>query len=95
MLSQFAEYKKQLKKCSLTWEMANDFDYILNNAWCTYSFSKARKKFNEIRKDIPEPYHFKISIEMDHVELGHRINQARLALKDEMSKYIDYLLNEL
>lgn len=94
-MSQFGNYEEQFKNCSAAYKTANDFDYILNNAWCTYSFSKARTRWNEIGSSVPEPFQFKIGIEMSHVELGHGINQARLALKDEMEKYIDYLLNKV
>ena len=42
---------------------------------------------------IPEPYRFKINIEISHVELRHGIDQARLAVKSEMEKYIEYLIS--
>ena len=91
-MNQFNNYKEQLKKCSETWSIANDFDYILNNIWCTYSFEKGEKKWREIKSKIPEQFRLNIDIEMGHVMLGHGIHQARQAVKSEMEKYIDYLL---
>jgi len=92
-MNQFSNYNEQLKKCSRAWQIANEFDFILNNIWCTYSFEKGNKKWREIGKDIPSPFYEKICIEMGHVELGHGREQALMAVKSEMSKYIDFLLN--
>lgn len=91
-MNQFKQYERQLKKCSRVWEVANDFDYILNNIWCTYSFEKGRDRWKEIRSNIPDPYKFRIDIEIDHVWLGHGISQARLAVKHRMEEYLIYLL---
>jgi hypothetical protein len=91
-MNQFKSYETQLKNCSKSWIIANDFDFILNNIWCTYSFEKGKNKWLGIKSMIPEPYKSKIDTEIYHVEAGHGINQARLAVKDEMQKYIDYLV---
>jgi len=91
-LNQFSNYKSQLKSMSNVYSIAQDFDYILNNIFCTYSFHKGKTKWREIQLQIPEPYRFRISIEIDHVESGHGIDQARLAVKSEMEKYIEYLI---
>ncbi len=93
-MNQFDKYKEQLKNTSEVWKLANDFDYILNNIWCTYSFEKGNKRWKEISLQIPETYRFKINVEMNHVWLGHGVNQARLAVKDEMEKYLDYLISK-
>lgn len=94
-MNQFNSYEEQLKKCSEAYRIANDFDYILNNIWCTYSYEKGKQRWREIKSQIPEPFKFKIDIEMNHVWLGHGIEQARKAVKSEMNNYIDYLLNDL
>jgi hypothetical protein len=90
-MNQFSKYKNQLNNISETWTIANDFDYILNNIWCTYSFEKGYSRWRKIGSQIPEPYRSKIGIEINHVRLGHGIDQARLAVKNEMEKYIDTL----
>jgi enoyl-[acyl-carrier-protein] reductase (NADH) len=94
-MNQFGNYEPQLKKCSEAWKIANDFDYILNNIWCTYSFEKGKTRWKEIKSQIPESYRFRIDIEIDHVWLGHGIDQARMTVKDEMEKYLDYLNSEI
>lgn len=72
--------------------MAEDFDYILNNIWSTYSQEKGRKRWNEICKQIPNEFSRKIFIEIGHVELGHGREQALMAVKSEMIGYLEYLL---
>ena len=94
-MNQFNDYEEQLKKCSKAWSIANDFDYILNNIWCTYSFEKGRKRWRQIKTQIPEPFRLSIDIEMGHVWCGHGIEQARQAVKSEMEKYIEHLLETL
>jgi hypothetical protein len=42
-MNQFKQYEKELKQYSKAWNIANDFDYILNNIWCTRNFYKAKK----------------------------------------------------
>jgi len=94
-LNQFQNYKSQLTsihKSSNLYSTALSFNYILNNIFCTYSFHKGKTKWREIQLQIPEPYKFKINIEISHVELRHGIDQARLAVKSEMEKYIEYLI---
>lgn len=89
---QFKDYI--FSKHSLAFKIANDFDYILNNIWCIYSFDKGKKKWREIASEIPEPYRQNIFIEICHVELGHGIDQARMAVKSEMEKCLDYLIGK-
>jgi len=91
-LNQFSNYSSQLKSISNLYSIAQDFDYILNNIFCTYSFPKGKTKWREISLTIPEPFRRKIYTEIYHVELGHGIDQARLAVKDEMEKYMKYLI---
>jgi hypothetical protein len=86
--------EEKLKKISEVWITANNFDYILNNIWSIYSFTKGKSKWLEIKSNISEPFRTKISIEIGHVEIGHGIIQSRLAVKDEMEKYIQYLINK-
>ncbi|HBY20962.1 MAG TPA: hypothetical protein DEG71_08130 [Clostridiales bacterium] len=89
-LNQFKNYKSQLKSISNLHKIANDFDYILNNIFCTYSFNKGKTKWREISSTIPKPFRQNnISLEIYHVESGHGIDQARLAVKSEMEKYIE------
>jgi len=47
-LNQFSNYKSQLKSISNVYSIAQDFDYILNNIFCTYSFSKGKTKWKSI-----------------------------------------------
>jgi hypothetical protein len=68
-----------------------DLSSILNNIWCTYSFEKGYKQWKEIGHSIPEPFRSAIRIELGHVAMGHGIIQARLSVRDEMQKYIDFL----
>lgn len=73
-------------------DIAEDFDYILNNIWSTYSQEKGRKRWNEICKQIPNVFSRKIFIEIEHVQLGHGREQALMAVKSEMVKYLKYLI---
>jgi len=91
-LNQFSNYKSQLKSISNIYSIANDFDQILNNIFCTYSFPKGKTKWREISSQIPKPFRQNISLEIYHVESGHGIDQARLAVKSEMEKYIEWLI---
>jgi len=92
-LNQFSNYKSQLKSISNVYSTALSFNYILNNIFCTYSFPKGKSKWREISSTIPEPFRRKIYTEISHVELGHGIDQARLAVKSEMEKYVEYMIN--
>jgi len=91
-LNQFSNYKSQLKSISNLFSIAQDFDYILNNIFCTHSFHKGKTKWREISSTIPESFRRKIYTEISHIELGHGIDQVRLAVKSEMEKYIEYLI---
>ena len=92
-LNHFYSYKSQLKSLSNVYFIAQDFDYILNNIFCTYSFNKGKTKWREINSTIPNQFRQNISLEIYHVESGHGIDQARLAVKSEMEKYIEYLIS--
>ena len=92
-LNQFTKYKSQLKSISNVYSIAINFNYILNNIFCTYSFPKGKTKWREISSQIPNPFRQNISLEIYHVESGHGIDQARLAVKSEMEKYLDYLIS--
>jgi len=70
-----------------------ELDNILDDIWCTYSFEKGTKKWREFAKNIPSEFENRISTEIGHVYCGHGIIQARLAVKSEMSAYIEYLIN--
>ena len=93
-MNQFKKYEEQLKDISEAWKIANDFDYILNNIWCVRSFHKGKGRWMDIIKIIPQPFKTSINVEMEHVYLGHGIEQARAAVKSEMNKYIEYLLEK-
>ncbi|GEM_PF-3200674 len=93
-MNQFKDYEEKLKKVSEAWETANHFDYILNNIWSTHSFAKGRRRWLQIRSNVEEPYKTKINTEISHVEIGHGIIQSRLAVKDEMNRYIEFLIGK-
>jgi len=88
-LNQFSNYKSQLKTTSNVYSIAQSFNFILNNIFCTYLFAKGKTKWREISSTIPNPFRQNISLEIYHVESGHGIDQARLAVKSEMEKYIE------
>jgi len=91
-LNQFSNYKSQLKSTPNLYIIVSDLSQILNNIFCTYSFPKGKTKWREISSTIPNPFRQNISIEIYHVESGHGIDQARLAVKSEMEKYIEWLI---
>jgi len=91
-LNQFSNYKSQLKSILNIYSIATSLNQILNNIFCTYSFPKGKTKWREISSTIPNPFRQNISLEIYHVELGHGIDQARLAVKSEMERYIEYLI---
>jgi len=103
-INQFAKYEYQLKSIpnksksnkatiSNITNTLNDFNQILNNIFCTYSFPKGKTKWREISSTIPNQFRQNpISLEIYHVESGHEIDQARLAVKNEMEKYIEWLV---
>ena len=74
--------------------MINDFDYILDNIWCKYSYRKAIGQWDKIVFNIHNEYAKKILIEIQHVLIGYGVEQDKLAVKDEMEKYIEYLLDK-
>ncbi len=94
-LKQFEKYKNQLRNISEVYKIAFEFDKILNDIWCVYSFNKGHSRWRMISRNIEEPYRSQIDIEIGHVKLGHGINQARAAVKDEMEKYIDFSIRRM
>ena len=92
-LNQFYKYKSQIKFIPNIYPLAQSLNQILNNIFCTYSFPKGKTKWRKINSTIPNPFRQKISIEIYHVESGHGIDQARLAVKSEMEEYIEYLIS--
>jgi len=74
--------------------MALEFDAILDNIWCTFTFERGLSRWTRVMKDVEQPYARNISIEIGHVDIGHGIANARLAVKDEMEKYLLYLINK-
>ena len=92
-LNQFSNYKSQLKSISNLYSTALSFNYIINNIFCTYSFHKGKTKYKQISSTIPNQFRQNISLEIYHVESVHGIDQARLAVKSEMEKYIEYLIS--
>jgi uncharacterized protein YdcH (DUF465 family) len=67
------------------------FDEILNDVWCTYSLKNGYKRWREVKSKIEQPLRNIIETEIQHILLGHGIEQARLAAKDEMYKYLKHL----
>lgn len=66
-------------------EMLNRF---INKAWCTYSEQTAREILRDVSPYIPKEYLIPIQAEWGHVQMGHGIEQARRALKDEVNNFI-------
>ena len=91
-MNQFSEYK--FKRNTFSHEMASYFDFILNNIWSTYSFEKGKSMWRSVESLIDSPYRDKILIEINHVELGHGREQSLMAVKSEMKKYLEYLLQK-
>jgi len=92
-LNQFYKYKSQIKFIPNIYPIAQSLNQILNNIFCTYSFPKGKTKYKQISSTIPNPFRQNISLEIYHVESGHGIYQARLAVKSEMEKYIEWLIS--
>lgn len=74
-------------------ELIKLLDRFVNKAWCTYSEQTARSLWKQIAPYIPVPYQHNIQIEWEHVKLGHGIEQARMALKEEVDKFISEKLS--
>jgi hypothetical protein len=72
--------------------LAHEFNIILNDIWCTRSFNRGRKRWKDVSKNIPSPYNFRINKEIEHVYLGHGIEQARMAVKSEMEKLLIFAI---
>jgi hypothetical protein len=86
------KYQEHIKKNDELKKIVNDFDYILNNMWCTHSFEKGMSRWKIVGKKINNPYYQKIQIEVGHVELSHGREQSLMALKAEITNYIESLL---
>lgn len=71
---------------------AEDFDYILNNLWSTRSEEKGISHWRKICSGIPSPFHGQIHTEIGHVRSGHGREQALMATKSEMVKYLEHLI---
>ena len=91
-LNQFSNYKSQIKSTPNLYKITQDLNQILNNIFCTYLFHKGKTKWREISSTISNPFRQNIYLEIYHVESGHGIDQARLAVKSEMEKYIEHLI---
>lgn len=72
--------------------IAIDFDYILNNLWSTYSEGKCVRRWREMASKIPSVFYMSISIEISHVRCGHGREQALMAVKEEMTQCLKYLI---
>lgn len=83
-------YIEQIKMCSKAWEIANNFDYILDNI-CSH---KSMIRWREIEIKIPEPYRSKIGIKLDNIWLGRGNNRTYLEVKNMIEKYLNYLMEE-
>lgn len=90
-MNHFIMYRTQTKNKNVL-KRIKELDNILDDIWCTYSFEKGKRQWNNIIEDIPYPFRERIDIEIYHVSSGNGIIQSRLAVKDEMSKYIEYLI---
>lgn len=75
-------------------KVAQDFDYILNNLWSTYSNSKGIRRWREIQTNIQSDFYRKVHTEIGHVECGHGREQALMAVKTEMVKYLEFLISK-
>lgn len=73
-------------------EIAKDFDYVLNNLWSTHSQNKGISRWRLIGKSIPSVFYQRIATEIAHVELGHGREQALMAVKSEMVKYLQHMI---
>jgi hypothetical protein len=69
-------------------ELITKLNRFVNKAWCTYTEQEAGSLWRELSSLISQPYNQKISTEWGHVQLGYGIEQARLALKDEVDNFI-------
>lgn len=94
ILNQFKKYESQLKKDKDIYAVALEFDNMLNQMWCIRSFESGYKIWRELSRFINDPFRSRIMTEIYHVRSCHGIKQARLALKDEIEKYIIFLINK-
>lgn len=80
------------KNNSLAIEMAKEFDSILDKIWCKFTFERGLFQWHRVMKKVEQPFARQISVEIGHVDLGHDVVNARLAVKEEMEKYLEYLI---
>lgn len=80
------------KNNSLAIEMAKEFDSILDNIWCKLTFERGLFQWYRVMKKVEQPFARQISVEIGHVDSGYDVVNARLAVKDEMEKYLLYLI---
>lgn len=66
-----------------------EFNDILQDIWCIYSFHNGVKKLREIGHKIKQPYMGQIWTEISHIGTGHGSLAARLQIKDIMQKYLE------
>lgn len=74
--------------------IAEEFDFILNNIWTKFTYQKGLYRWIRVAERVEKPFRKRINTEIGHVDLGYGINDARLAVKDEMVKYLEYLIND-
>lgn len=88
-LIHFKHYEDRVNKKSNLYNIVLEFEQILNDVFCTYSQEKAFKRFNKISHKLPEN---NIYIELQHVNCGDGIWQARESVKYEMQKCIEKMI---
>lgn len=93
-MNQFKKHEEQLKIDKDVYIIAQQLDNMLNQMWCIRSFEEGYKIWRDISSFIDEPFRNNILVEIHHVMLKHGIKQARIALKDEVEKYIIFLIEE-
>lgn len=66
-----------------------------DKAFYHHSHYKAGQVYREIINEIPKPYNFHISVEWQHVQLGHSFKQACVALDFHVKACIKHLKGEV
>lgn len=94
MLNHFKKYEETVKKDKDIYTIVTEFNDILNDMWCKYSYDSGCKKWRNIARFLDEPFRSNIATEMGHTQIGYGVKQARLALKDEIEKYIVFLIEK-
>lgn len=91
-LIHFKHYEDKVDKKSNLYNIILEFEEILDDIFCSYSAVKGYSKFNKLESKLPKNG---IRIELQHVILGHRVWQARSAVKYEMEQCIEKMIKEL